>query len=225
MRQGSNLAWIARRDVFLMLAGTVILSRTSDLCAQPLTAGSVPKTVYVIRHGEKPQDQGDRNLILQGWARAAMLAREAGQIFPDLAYVFATAPAHGSPSCREIETVEPLAEATKIPCNFEFSEGREKALADEIFAGPIYKDRVILICWHHSRIPALLQALGVTSHVAKPDEGEFGSIWRLTYGGGNAPEMTEYSQPELTAVDQTAADGVRRRAIDSLRKTWPRCFR
>ncbi len=216
---------MTRRDACMMLAGAAVFSPTGNLGAQPLTPGSTPKTVYVIRHGEKPPGNGDRNLIPQGWARAAMLAREGGRIFPDLASVFATAPAHGSPSCREIETVLPLSDLGKIPANFGFGEGQENELAHEILTAPIYRDRVILICWHHSRIPALLHALGLSSKVEKPDEEAFGLIWRLSYGGEHSPALSVYSQPDVTAVDQAAADGLRRRASDRIRADWPRCFK
>lgn len=216
---------ITRRNACMMLAGAAVFSPAGNPGAQPLAPGFPPQTVYVIRHGEKPADKGDRNLIAQGWARAAMLAREAGRIFPDLAYVFATAPAHGSPSCREIETVQPLSDLGKIPADFGFGEGQETDLAHEIYTAPIYKDRVILICWHHSRIPALLHAFGLRSKVEKPDEEEFGLVWRLTYGGEHSPALSMYSQPDVTAADHAAADGLRRRATDRLRADWPRCFK
>ena len=55
-------------------------------------------------------------------------------------------------------TVEPFAKAAKLPIDNRFANKQPADLAAELRAN--YQGKVILICWHHGQIPALLRALG-----------------------------------------------------------------
>jgi hypothetical protein len=173
--------------------------------------GARPKTIYLIRHGEKPDANGDHDLSEEGWARAAMLAREASEIFPGLAFVFARKPVTKHPSRREIETVKPLCRAAGLALNCDFPEDAEKSLAVSILGRPAaYGGSVILIAWHHSRIPVLIEKLGYPGKIEKPQDTEFDGIWRLTYAtGSKTPPQFDGPgpQPAITRADFTS--GVR----------------
>ena len=173
-----------------------------------------PKTVYVIRHAEKPPiGNGDLGLVWpKGWARAAMLAREAADLFPGLGFVFASRPWEKSPSRREIETAMPIARATGSKLDCTFPEDLEGALGEKILGDPgTYGGRVILIVWHHSQIPVVLTALGAhPKEVPAVKQDEWDGIWQLTYDPGATVPLLEYrAQPEITKADYDASAELR----------------
>ena len=64
-------------------------------------------------------------------------------------------------------TVEPFAKAAKLPIDSRFSNNQPTDLAAELRAN--HQGKVILVCWHHGQIPALLRALGATPETLLPD--------------------------------------------------------
>jgi hypothetical protein len=60
-------------------------------------------------------------------------------------------------------TVEPFAKAAKLPIDTRFGNNQSTDLAAELRANQ--QGKVILICWRHPYVPALLRALG-----AKPED-------------------------------------------------------
>jgi hypothetical protein len=63
--------------------------------------------------------------------------------------------------------VEPFAKAAKLPIDRRFGNKQPADLAAELRAN--YQGKVILVCWHHGQIPALLRALGVTPETFVPN--------------------------------------------------------
>ena len=57
-------------------------------------------------------------------------------------------------------TVEPFAKAAKLPIDTRFGNNQSAELAADLRAND--QGKVILICWRHGNIPALLRALGAT---------------------------------------------------------------
>ena len=55
-------------------------------------------------------------------------------------------------------TVEPFAKAAKLPIDTRFGNNQSAELAADLRANQ--QGKVILICWRHGNIPALLRALG-----------------------------------------------------------------
>src|SRR5262249_15171562 len=150
----------------------------------------VPNSIYLIRHGEKPLSKHDRHLSAAGWARAAMLAREVNNVFPGLRFVFATN-AEEDKSCREIETARSLSRSLGLAQpDCAFAEAQEQKLADFILGHPeTYGGGIVLIVWHHTKMPKLVGRLGYEGHVNPPKDEEFDAIWRLTYAGSNTPQF------------------------------------
>ena len=63
-------------------------------------------------------------------------------------------------------TVEPFAKAAKLPIDSRFGNKQPTDLAAELRAN--HQGKVILVCWHHGQIPALLRALGVAPETLVP---------------------------------------------------------
>ena len=64
-------------------------------------------------------------------------------------------------------TVEPFAKAANLPIDNRFANKQPTDLAAELRAN--YQGKVILICWHHGQIPALLRALGADPETLLPN--------------------------------------------------------
>ncbi|MFF4182802.1 hypothetical protein ACFYZ9_06405 [Streptomyces sp. NPDC001691] len=177
-----------------------------------LSAAAVPSdtghdtTIMIIRHGEKPSSgdpgfdeagkQDKKSLTRRGWERAHALPRlftasatnsgsPAGSqtALPRPATIYAATdqgPHAGAHRMRQ--TVAPLAEALHLRANTDFPEGGEKELA----ASALAATAPVLICWEHSRIPPIVDALGA-AHVAGvpakwPDR--FDLVWVFTRRAG-----------------------------------------
>ena len=64
-------------------------------------------------------------------------------------------------------TVEPFAKAAKLPIDSSIGNKQPADLAAELRANHLGK--VILVCWHHGQIPALLRALGAAPERLLPN--------------------------------------------------------
>ena len=64
-------------------------------------------------------------------------------------------------------TVEPFAKAAKLPIDSSFGNKQPIDLAAELRAN--HQGKVLLICWHHGQIPALLRALGAAPESLLPN--------------------------------------------------------
>ncbi|WP_265558830.1 hypothetical protein [Streptomyces hygroscopicus] len=161
------------------------------------TVSAVDGTVVmVIRHGEKPtsgrtgiDDSGrpDRkSLTARGWERARALpglftAPRAGLARP--ATVFAAAD-HGphAGAHRMRQTVTPLARHLRLTVDTDFAEGSEQQLAQAALTAP----RPVLICWEHTRIPAIVAGLGAVDAPGVPSvwPDRFDLVWVFRHRAG-----------------------------------------
>src|SRR5262245_1665958 len=64
-------------------------------------------------------------------------------------------------------TVEPFAKAANLLIDNRFANKQPADLAAELRAN--YQEKVILVCWHHGQIPALLRALGAAPEMLLPN--------------------------------------------------------
>jgi hypothetical protein len=174
----------------------------------------------------KKDDDGGRHLSIQGSARAAAVPSLFAPAMPQLSckldhksgefvgiyrpiptkgkaprfatpnFIFATQ--NSKHSKRPVETVTPLATGLNLPINDGFAdkdaditEMANAILNDFAFAG-----KIVLICWHHGKIPAVAKALGI----AKPPKWDgkvFDRVWQITFPKGKAslqdlPQMLLY---------------------------------
>lgn len=177
---------------WLRLAAGVFLLSISLLNAMlfgaedPDAGLTFPRTILIIRHGEKPPE-GDESVHLskQGEQRAAALhemfekSEKHPKPFPVPDDVFATAATKHSK--RPIETVKLLVDLLRLPFNKEYADDDFKKVAKDIFHSKKYEGKTILICWHHGKIPELARALKVADAPGKWKDEVFDRVWQITY--------------------------------------------
>ena len=127
--------------------------------------------ILLIRHGEKTGDKEDRGLSKAGAKRAQRYVdyfRHYAIDGKSLKLDTAIAAAESKHSNRPVETLQPTAQALKIPLEHQIDDKDYAALAKEFQDGK-YNGKNVLVCWHHGKIPELLDALGATSATYFPD--------------------------------------------------------
>jgi hypothetical protein len=153
--------------------------------AQVPVSSQPPATILIIRHAEKLTD-GRQDLSETGYKRAASLPKlfDGSRVdLPVPQYLFAT---HLSKhSNRPVETITPLAAVLKLPVDSAIMDDDYAALAKELLSGK-YAGKVVLVAWHHGRIPQLAVALGTQPPYTPWPEGQFDRIWRIDYRDGKA---------------------------------------
>jgi len=146
-----------------------------------------PATILIIRHAEKPTE-GDPDLSTEGYARAQILLKDfiPPGVRPDLPppqFIFAAAPS--THSNRSALTVIPLAGALNLLIDQDFKDHKYADLASELLSGK-YAGKVVLISWHHGKIPQLAAALGATPPYNPWPDQQFDRIWKIDYINGKA---------------------------------------
>jgi hypothetical protein len=149
-------------------------AHTAHLPVPPPAGSAARQTIMIIRHAEKPADDGrphgvtpggkrdKHSLTVAGWARAGALvglfgpARgplPEGLCRPDALYASASGDGQGQ---RPEQTVLPLAARLDQPIVTRYTKGDEKALAGELVERP----GATLVCWQHESIPDIVRHLG-----------------------------------------------------------------
>ena len=130
--------------------------------------GPKDAVVLIIRHAENPAS--GRGLSPTGEQRAKVykdyflnFTVDSKRLEPQVILV-ADDSKH---SHRPRLTVEPFAKAAKLPIDSRFDNKQPTDLAAELRAND--QGKVILICWHHGQIPALLRALGAAPETLLPN--------------------------------------------------------
>jgi len=183
MKQLPHLSWLPTL-LFLLIAA----SQQNSINAQQPNLGPKNGTVLIIRHAEKPPDgDPDPGLTPAGVERANKYVKYF-QPFNDggksmtINYVFAAKDSHSSERPRL--TVEPFVNTVGLPRNFEIKNDNYADLVTTLGNGQ-YDGKIILICWHHANIPALVDALGGDSKQLignKWNHDVFGWVVELTFG-------------------------------------------
>jgi phosphohistidine phosphatase SixA len=143
-----------------------------------------PHIVMIIRHAEKPEGEKDPNLSPQGFERAKALATVIPDHFPRPDFLIATKKSKSS--ARPIETITPLSKALRETIESNFKDEQYAELAHLVLTDPKYGGKVVLIAWHHGKIPQLAKALGVKDAPDKWNSQVFDRVWEITYENGVA---------------------------------------
>jgi len=176
--------------------------------------------IMVIRHAEKPtaadggvdqKGKADKhNLIVRGWQRAGALTqffanpRDPNGPIKRPAMIFATEPVTGNESKRPEHTVTPLKQLLGTPLDNTIPEGAEPDLVKKATAG----DGVVLIAWHHEKIPAIANLILQNKAAPQkwPDE-RFDVVWVFDRAAPNAAwKLTQVPQL-LLAGDSNSVIG------------------
>jgi hypothetical protein len=153
-----------------------------------------PKKIIVIRHAEKPIREGDQKLSSLGMKRAKDWASYIPQNFGTPDHIFATMATNAS--VRPLMTVLPLFEILEsTPIELGVPDDHAQQLGEHLVheGQKKYAGQIILVCWHHGKIPDLLKGLGAKHH-EYPDpwpEDDFGTALVVTFEG-DEPTVTKY---------------------------------
>jgi hypothetical protein len=171
----------------IWIAAALFFSGIAISCNRPRTSPQPPATILIIRHAEKLTD-GQTDLSPIGFARAELLPKlfSSAANRPDLPtpqVIFAT---HESAhSNRPVQTMAPLAAALHLPINDRFDDNDYGRLAATMLNGK-YAGKVVLVVWHHEKIPQLAAALGAKPPYSPWPDQQFDRIWRIDYVNGKA---------------------------------------
>jgi hypothetical protein len=174
------------KKLFWVLS-VLLLGLASGLYAQVPAAGQAPATILIIRHAEKLTD-GRLDLSPVGFERAKLLPKlflPAG-VRPDLPMPEVIIATHQSPhSNRPVQTVTPLAQALQLQIDDSIEDDDYPKLAAALLSGK-YAGKIVLVSWHHGRIPQLAAALGATPPYTTWPAEQFDRVWRIDYVEGKA---------------------------------------
>jgi len=140
-----------------------------------LASLSTAQTVYLIRHGEKPDD-GD-GLSAEGVERSQCLRNVFASSTPyDIQYIMAQTPQSDGSQQRPYDTILPLSQDLGITPDISCQRDDQDCVADVVsnYDG----SGNILICWEHDALTDIVHALGA-SKKNSPDypDDSFNIIW------------------------------------------------
>jgi len=156
------LTFIPRTSTMMFMHWRVfaaILFAFSPILTAYAQEGPKNSVILIIRHAENPAN--GHGLSPRGKERAEAykdyflnFTVDSKRLEPN-AIIVAADSKH---SHRPRLTVQPFAKAANLAIDNRFANKQPADLAEELRAD--YQGRVILICWHHGQIPAVLRALG-----------------------------------------------------------------
>jgi phosphohistidine phosphatase SixA len=152
------------------------------------------KKILLMRHAEKPAKSDDPNLSKEGRDRAQKLVQYIPATFGKPNLLFASA--ISEESARPYQTLKPLSDAIGVDIDDKFADHAYAELASEILSNSSFNGKLLVICWHHQRIPSFAKALG-----AKPndypdpwDPSVFNLILQFEYVN-TKPKVTRVTEP------------------------------
>ncbi|KAJ6153632.1 hypothetical protein N7470_006591 [Penicillium chermesinum] len=150
-------------------------------------------TVYLIRHGEKP-DSGN-GLSSQGEERAQCLVNVFGASSSyDIGYILAEKPESNGKRARPYDTVEPLAQSLGLTVDTSCSKTDAKCVAKAVkkYSG----SGNVLICWEHGELTDIAEALG-DKNPPTYDSNSFNIIWTMPPPYSEVTSQTSEDCPGL----------------------------
>lgn len=150
--------------------------------------------ILLMRHAEKPQDDGNPNLSPAGVERAKRLVPYIKATFGTPAFLFAAA--RSPHSNRPVQTIQPLAEDIGVTIDDALADKHYEELANKLLTVPRYLRKLALVCWHHEKIPALARALEARPGDYPDPWGDdvFNLILKFDFDG-DRPKVTQITEP------------------------------
>jgi hypothetical protein len=154
-----------------------------------------PRTILLMRHAEKPDDDDDPYLSDAGRDRAARLAEFIPAKYGKPDFVFAAA--ESEKSMRSCLTMNPLCEAIDVPLDCGTRAKDYPRLASTLLSDDSYADKLVVACWPHDQLPGLAAALNAPGgEYPDPwDPSVFNLLLQLDYSNGGPPAVTRVSEP------------------------------
>ncbi|TGJ88110.1 hypothetical protein E0Z10_g690 [Xylaria hypoxylon] len=187
----------------MQLSGAVIFA---SLAATLVTAAKAKPTVYLIRHGEKPPNDG-LGLSPEGGQRAQCLRTVFGAASGyNIGYILAQTPKDNvyadKPPPLDVDgkrtrpylTVKPVADDLGLTVDTSCDRDDEKCVKDAVkdYDG----DGNILICWEHHQLNNLAGELGAEDVKNYPDDS-YDLIWTQPHDYDVITAVTSESCPGL----------------------------
>lgn len=153
-----------------------------------------PATLLLMRHAEKPDKPDDPHLSQAGRERAKKLAVYIPEAFGAPDYLFAAA--DSDESHRPKETLEPLSEAAGLKIHDKLADKHYAKLAPRLLLDERYDGCLLVVCWHHGRIPDFAEALGAPEgSCPNPWPSDvFNLILKFRYKG-SMPKVKQVTEP------------------------------
>jgi hypothetical protein len=161
-----------------------------------------------MRHNNKPTGPGsedDPHLSALGEKRSKQLAdwlpKQLLVFYPGLNMVddvVIIAAANSQQSVRPVETMTPLSAAINVPIEDSIADKQFDQVARELFTDDAYAGKVVIVCWHHGKIPHLLASLHAPAGDYPNPWGSrvYNLIVKLDYTPGSlVPAVTRITEP------------------------------
>ncbi|KAL4809857.1 hypothetical protein BDV18DRAFT_156237 [Aspergillus unguis] len=168
------------------------------LAASTFTSAIAKPTVYLIRHGEKPDDDDVTGLSEQGEERAQCLRNVFGASSQyNIGYIMAQTPKDNGKRDRPYLTVLPLSQDLGLEVDTSCDRDDPECVKDAVDAYD--GDGNVLICWEHDALTDIVEELGVDKDDAPeyPDDS-FDIIWTLP---SPYDEVTSETSEECPGLD------------------------
>lgn len=180
---------------------------------------SAPDTIVLIRHGEKPGDDGpphgvnhhgekdDHSLSVRGWTRAGALAvvfahapHPASPVATRPTRLYATKSSHLARSTRERDTARPTAQRLGLQVDDSVAHGHE----DELVARVLEGDGGVVVVWHHGVMPKLARSFPLANPEDVPAEWpdeRYDLYWILSRLPGDGQPTYQFSEVAQSLLD------------------------
>ncbi|MGZ3724162.1 MAG: histidine phosphatase family protein [Pseudobdellovibrio sp.] len=163
---------------------------------------AMPAQILLIRHGEKPPT--GNQLSAQGWQRAAALPnlfnRPEFDAYGAPVALYAMAPETPAGSVRAIQTLKYVSDDLKLPINTQFTRDQIAQLVNDIKSNKNYDGKMVVVCWEHTVLISIAQALGEMQPLVWPDT-QFDRVWSLTYSADGQLQKFEDLPEKLLPTD------------------------
>ena len=161
----------------------------------PFGEGAGPARLIVLRHAEKSGDKRDPRLSLPGRQRAERLADFIPATFGRPEFLIAARTSERSR--RPVETLEPLAAALALEIRARLDDDESAALVSHLADKGRYRAKLGVICWRHSELPGLVDALGAPAGTLPEGwhETDYTTVVALTYPGDGTARATRHKMP------------------------------
>jgi phosphohistidine phosphatase SixA len=180
--------------LFISLA--VLIGRRPKPATQALDdAWTGPARILIMRHAEKTGAVDDIHLSKAGLRRAERLATYIPNTFGKPDFIFAAAQSRRS--IRSIETMQPLAAAIGKEVRFDVEDKEFAKLVQDLKTNALYRGALVVICWHHGKIPGIASELGAADGTYPSDwpDKTFDLILELDYSRGAPPVVKQIVEP------------------------------
>eukprot|EP01117_Protostelium_nocturnum_P007773 TRINITY_DN2782_c0_g1_i1.p1 TRINITY_DN2782_c0_g1~~TRINITY_DN2782_c0_g1_i1.p1 ORF type:complete len:192 (+),score=58.26 TRINITY_DN2782_c0_g1_i1:332-907(+) len=185
--------------VILLLFCFIALSLGSEIILQKWEEfeGKNPNnnTIFLIRHGEKPDDDDQNGLSDKGLKRAQCLRKVFGASSKyGIKKIMAMKPKSDGKEQRPYDTVKPLADDLRMKVDISCKRDDGDCVHDVVKQwneGSVRGN--ILICWEHKALTDIASALKVDNPPTYPS-GRFDIIWidsdkKITFGSERCPGL------------------------------------